>query len=143
MSETVLSNLPADVQVRIALEPVKCIDCAQYVPHGWINDLAVKCPKNIGASGVQYGHRVPREVPGSVVDSIVNRYVREANLDLTRPSLRDRAMEAARQAQKSRGTDATVAWARFYTLAEEYAYQTHQPAALATEALESLAEAGV
>lgn len=78
-----VEELPAEMQVRIALEPVLCIDCNQYVPNGWINNLAVKCSASIGATGVQYGHRVPREVPASVVDMVVNLYVREGRYDLS------------------------------------------------------------
>ena len=58
----------------LALEPVRCIDCEQYVPFGWIDSLRVKCPKNIGATGVQYGHRIPTEVYIHIKDQVFNRF---------------------------------------------------------------------
>ena len=56
-----------------ALEPVLCIDCDQYVPLGWIDFLGVKCPKNFGATGVQYGHRVYTDTIQNIVDTYMNR----------------------------------------------------------------------
>lgn len=41
---------------------VTCIDCGQVVSFDQVKYGNPKCPQNIGASGVQYGHRVPREV---------------------------------------------------------------------------------
>lgn len=56
----------------LALEPVRCTDCGQYVPLGWVEFGTVKCPKNIGANGTQYGHRVDRDVITNIKDSFYN-----------------------------------------------------------------------
>jgi hypothetical protein len=43
------------------LTPVVCNDCRQVVPFGWVMFGTVKCPDNIGATGIEYGHRIARD----------------------------------------------------------------------------------
>ena len=74
-----LTTTNSTAATALALAPVRCIDCEQYVPLGWVEYATIKCPKNIGASGVQYGHRVPTEVYDNIKDSIYNRFSGEAS----------------------------------------------------------------
>lgn len=71
------TDLIVSVTQDILMAPVKCIDCEQYVPFGWVEFGTVKCPQNLGATGVQYGHRIPTEVFHSVKDSTINAMIRE------------------------------------------------------------------
>jgi hypothetical protein len=72
-SLTQLIDFAPSQVVRYALEPVLCNDCETYVPFGWIDStLAPKCPKNIGATGVQYGHRIDRVVFDHLLDKAKN-----------------------------------------------------------------------
>lgn len=57
---------------RLLLAPVACIDCETYVPLGWVEYGTVHCYKNVGATGVIYGHRALTEVITSIKDSIYN-----------------------------------------------------------------------
>jgi hypothetical protein len=47
---------------RVAAEPMAaCVDCGKAVPFSWVKYGNPKCPDNVGATGVRYGHRIPRE----------------------------------------------------------------------------------
>lgn len=58
---------------QLALTPVLCTDCKQYVPLGWVVHSTVVCTKNTGANGVQYGHRTERDTIVSVIDQFNNK----------------------------------------------------------------------
>ncbi len=58
---------------NLLLAPVRCINCETYVPYGWVAFGTITCPKNIGATGVQYGHRVQNDVASHLANIAVNR----------------------------------------------------------------------
>jgi hypothetical protein len=69
--DQVAAKHPAVAQ-RLLLAPVQCVDCVQHVPLGWVEYGTVPCAKNVGASGVVYGHRAPNYVITSVKDVLFN-----------------------------------------------------------------------
>lgn len=74
---TIFDTDPA-AAVALALTPVLCIDCDQYVPFGWVdNTAAPKCPEGFGASGSQHGHRIPNAVVSHVKDLVANQYAQQ------------------------------------------------------------------
>lgn len=64
--DTFLQTHPAHA-VKLALTPVLCTDCEQYVPLGWVEQGQVKCPKGDG-----WGHRVYSETITNIKDSLYN-----------------------------------------------------------------------
>jgi hypothetical protein len=69
-----INTLPlnANERERLVLEPVMCSDCKQTVPLGWVEYGTVRCADNVGANGVQYGHRVPSYVYDHLLDRAFN-----------------------------------------------------------------------
>lgn len=58
------------VTVRLLLESVRCIDCDNYVPLGWIEfPNGVMCPKGNG-----WGHRIYTETLTNIKDIIMNEF---------------------------------------------------------------------
>lgn len=61
-----------EARIRVALAPVRCIDCETYFPIGWVAVTgAPRCPAWKNAP-----HRAEIDVIESVVDSFVNRYAK-------------------------------------------------------------------
>lgn len=57
--DEITANLVADA-LRHLKRTVKCVDCEQWVPFEQVRTGNPKCASNIGATGVQYGHRIER-----------------------------------------------------------------------------------
>lgn len=63
-------------KIEVALAPVRCVDCGEYFPLGWIAQTSAPyCPKGKQSSGDPWWHRVSHDVIENVVDGVANRYL--------------------------------------------------------------------
>ena len=57
----------------VLLAPVRCIDCTEFVPLGWVEFGTVICPASTKDGGSPWGHRVRNTMPTHVRDTVANK----------------------------------------------------------------------